>query len=307
MARLRFVAEEGAVRAEYTAKDPASVYTYDCVATSDNAEDDWDIACREAVDVAAWCRSLEVHEEGSCTAERIVELGAEGLDAAELERGVAMGREEVAQQRALGPEVFQRFTLINNNLGNKLQGRLQLKLPDDDCRLGLSDNYFVIYNGKGMVDSNPVGTNPFVPLDEGDWMWTSCDTVNAITAWDTATVPDDPAEYARCTNPRSPCTYELGTEVAFHYLGDQATDGEGECTYAMDVYAGWQSIARDVVVSPDAEGDLDWNTRHTFDPGGDYTQLWDGRPSSMYGVARWKQCGQVREPIDVACTVVMFE
>ena len=48
-----------------------------------------------------------------------------------------------------GEDVFKRWKLMNNNLGNHLQNRLYLKRDKRECRLSVADMYFTIYNGKG--------------------------------------------------------------------------------------------------------------------------------------------------------------
>ena len=202
MARVKFVKEDDKLIAKYTVKSVSSVYDYEC--TNKGKE----LFCGEEVRWQDYCQALEVHEEGSCTAERLGEL-AEGGTAEEIDKAIKDAKEVVAKYR--GGDKWDHFVMNNNNLGNKLRGQLYAKVDTRNCRLTLDDMYFTIYNGKKLEDYNPVGKNPFV-LSTEEWLFETCDDSVNVLDWDKAEKP----KVDEITPNR---VHEAGKEVHYFYYG----------------------------------------------------------------------------------------
>lgn len=302
MARLKWFTEDGVQKVKYTVKSPQDVYDYWCQRNGD----EWQ--CREEEHLADWCQALEVHEENSCTPEKLRELGATSDDdtiATEMNKALA----NVKKFR--DTENWRQFSLNNNNLGNKLQGLLDVKLDEKKCQLRITDMYMTIYNGQRITDSNPVGTNPFVESKRGDdFMWEHCKDPYSLVDYTEPALPEDLAALG------APRMYEVGQTIHWHYMGHldnrrsdeekaakaKTLKAEEGCTYSMDTYQQWQKLGTDVAVQPDEEGNLDWHASHAYTDLDQLKWVADTQPMAIFHMVRNKTCGGKKETIDVVCS-----
>jgi len=160
--------------------------------------------------------------------------------------------------------------------------------------------YYVVFDGKRKEDFNPVGTNPFVLDTEHDYVFEDCPNGRLLADLATAELPanlaDIPAERV----------HTAGTDVFFHYVGENALKAEPGCTYSMDTYASWLKVAGGVAVTPDADGKLNWSTKHAFTEA-DKLAVGGGKMGGVFHVVRQKSCGGTTSTIDTVCSVSQLQ
>ncbi|MBN2800757.1 MAG: hypothetical protein JXX28_16570 [Deltaproteobacteria bacterium] len=302
-ARMRWFKEDGKLKVKYTAASLGDVYTYTCELKGEGA--DVEARCAEQARIRDWCQALEVNKKGSCTPERLAELGQVQQTPAEVEALIVDGKAWVDKYR--GTEDWNKVVLNNNNLGNKLQGLLYAKVDARRCRLRISDMYMTIYDGQQKVDSNPVGTNPFVKL-EGDWLWDHCDDGFKLVEFEEPQPPADLSEILPPNQRFHPCGGDVDasgqcvdakSRLYYHYLGDTAAQVEEGCSYTFDVYAGWQPVGKDVQVGQ-VDGKLDWTWQQEWND----VSLQPG--VGVLSMVRYKTCGGAKEKIDTLCNAAKF-
>ena len=295
MARMEFFSEEETQKVRYTVKSPGDVYTYSCDAKYIDGNPTQGVKewfCKEEAHLRDWCQALEVHKEGSCTPAKLKELGAEGT-AKEFEDAIKLAGETTAKYRDK-PE-WRQFKLNNNNLGNKLQGLLYAKVKEKRCQLMVTDMYMTVYDGERREDSNPVGTNPFVQSKE-EYSYEHCTDPQALFDWKDPALPEDKSTIP----PRR--VYEPGQKVHYHYIGQQDAKATEGCTYSADIWTQWKDAQRDIAVTADADGVLQWGTTHSWTDVEDAKLVSDLAPAGVLTMVRYKQCnGQAKEKIEVLC------
>jgi len=288
LARVRFDREGEQTVAKYTVASLSDVYDLPCEMRTKG--EDSTLFCAEESRPQDWCQALLVADE-SCSKRVLKDLGATQSDD-ELNEAIKAAKENVKKYKA-DPGSWKRFQLNNNNLGNKLQGRLYVELDERRCRLIVGDYYWTLYNGKGLEDTNPVGTNPFVE-DDGEWLFEHCTEGNIMPGIATETLPEDLS-----TIPGRGRKYAKGTPTWFHYLGDKHIKAEEGCTYDYDLWSQWKRVSKGNVVSPDEDGALVWKVQHTFDAG--VTMMGAPTEVGVLTVIRNKTCAGKRETLDVVC------
>lgn len=286
VARMRFEKKDGGIQLRYTAKNPIEVYTYDCDRSGE------ELHCAEPARLVDWCLAYETHAEGSCTAEKLKELGATRSTDEELAAAVKNAKDQIAQMK--GSPNWAQFKLQHNNLGNALRGLVYAKIDKRTCRLTIDDMYMTVYDGKKVEDFNPVGRNAFVQT-EGELLFEHCGDYANIADLDTAELPSDlsaiPAERI----------HEAGKEIHFFYVGEKASKPQEGCTYSMDVWAAYKPVARDVAVTADAAGKLAWTATHAFAES-DLIPLPPSGHAGILHMVRSETCGAEKKPIDVVCS-----
>jgi hypothetical protein len=293
MARIRFEDRDGTLWSQYTVKSLGDVYDYECTLRGEG--DKQELYCAEEVRLVDWCQALLVHDEDACTPEALRELGAQDATDKEIKDAIKEATKMVDKFR--DGDKWDHFVLNNNNLGNKLQGRLYIKIDHRRCRLSVGDYYFVIFNGKGKEDTNPVGQNPFVQTQD-PYLFEHCDNGSDLVDWEEAELPKDLSKVPVRRPPR-----EAGKKIFYHFLGDKKGDSlykaKDSCTYAFDSYALWRPVDKNVPVSANDKGLLKWGSSHTFKE--DELININGMTGGVFHMVRKKTCDGKTETVDVVC------
>ena len=305
-ARMRFLREDGVMKVEYTVASLGDVYTYACQQQGECDEAEW--FCAEDARVRDWCQALETHDRRSCTVERLREIGPISKSDEEIQRIIDEEALPVVAKYRNTPD-WDHFVLNNNNLGNKLQGLLHIRIDERRCRLHVTDMYMTIYDGEKIEDFNPVGQNPFVQL-EGDWLWEHCGNGVSILEHEEATLPEDLSQVPPPHLRSHPChgaiddatmaCMSADTRLYYDYLGEDLVEAEDGCTYSFDAYAGWQLVASDIQ-APVEDGKVRWSYDHEW---GDLS-LQPG--VGVFSMVRYKACGGGQpELVDTVCNAAKF-
>jgi predicted nuclease of predicted toxin-antitoxin system len=292
MARMRFESKDGKTKVKYNVRSLSDIYTYDCESAKQGKNDV--LFCQEEPRLADWCQALMVYESDMCTPEKLRELGAKNATDEEINKAIAKAKEsfDTNKDNAM-------YRLNNNNLGNKLQGLLWVKVNERRCRLDIDDMFMTIYNGKRVEDYNPVGKNPFVKYDEGEFVWDHCKDSESLIDLDS---PDLPKDLSTLDPNRKQVS---GKPVNYHFVGEKWAKAEEGCEYKYTNYAMWRPLNKDVSVAPNEKGELNWKTTHTF-AADDIVDVLQGRPGGVYHMVRSKHCA-LREPeTDVLCNAALF-
>ncbi len=291
IARVKFVEKEGQTLAKYTVASPSDVYELPC--TIKEKEEQRTLFCAEEARPQDWCQALLVADE-VCSKKVLRKFGATQTDE-ELNEAIIEAKKNWRKYR--GTEYEKQFILNNNNLGNKLQGRLYVDIDDRRCRLSVGDYYWTIYNGRGVEDTNPVGQNPFAEVKDQEYRFEHCAIGNIIPGIETEELPDDLSEI-----PSRGRKYATGKAYWYHYLGEEGVKAKDGCTYAFDLWANFKRAKTNVPVEPE-NGKLTWKVQHTFSED-DQVALWgdSSKPLGVLTMVRYEQCeGEEKEKIDVVC------
>jgi hypothetical protein len=306
MARVKFSKDGDGYTAKYTVKHPFRVWDYNCTMTEvkegeEGAAKDAELRCFEEERPKDWCMALQAHEWGSCTSKKLKKLGSEKTEE-ELKTLVREAKKEARAVKAEGEDAFNRWKLMNNNLGNRLQQRLYVKRDKlNECGLSMTDMYFTIFNGRGKEDTNPVGINPFVETDV-DYGFEHCDGVPNLAPYHSAEPPKKKDEFG---NQRTPQMAD--TDIFYHYvLKDDTLKAAKECAYSYDSYSQYLPSDRSVEVAKDAKGQLKWIGKTVYPS--DNLLRQDALQIGVYHMVRYKQCeGGEREKIDVLCAANLVQ
>jgi len=297
IARLRFDQKGEEIVAKYTVASPSDVYEYPCVIREADAEEEGaknELYCSQPQRTVAWCQALLVADE-VCSKKKLRRIGAEGDDE-ELNKAIIEAKANVREMRDKGGQDWMKFKFLNNNLANKLQGRLYVSIDEKQCRLSVGDFYWTIFNGRDLEDTNPVGQNPFVKGD-GEYLWEHCNDGNSIAMTEGAEVTLD--DYRR------PATLEMGKEMHYTYLGKEGQKAEDGCSYSYDSYASWRPVDKGVAVSADGDGNLSWQAKHAWSASNVHEI--QGKQVGVFTMVRHKTCGGDKEKINTVCDVVLVE
>lgn len=315
-ARMKFYKEEGLLKVDYTVGSPYEVHTYDCIPGSE------EVRCAEEPKLFDWCLSLEAWQEGACNAQKLKELAGDaeikGKDIAKAQADVAAELKTAREKFKDNPRMMKQYLASKNFLGNKLQGLLSLKVRKEKCDLLVTDQYMTLFNGKRVVDSNPVGTNPFVKL-EGEYLFENCMEGSRFLALEQSNRPTD--EEIKSIDPNR--AFSLGDTVNYHYIGMKHLEAKEGCSYSADVFVQWQPTAKDVNIEtydckaqvPD-ENDpekakaitkcVDWRGSHAWSKDSVETLKFvadeEMVPRGFYGLTRYETCadGEKKE-LDTIC------
>lgn len=285
-ARGTFFEEGGKLRMKYSAKSMSDIYEYGCAMKGE------ELVCRQDVDtdhLQALCRAFEAHEAGSCSAKKLAEAELGDFSDEEVKAAIEKAQADAAEARK--GTSWDQWAVANNNLGNKLQGRVYIKVDARKCRLRFSDMYVGIFNGKTFEDSNVVGTNPFVQ-ETAELLFEDCDDSRTLLDWASADrpAPEDVGDRS----------FALGDVVHYHYYGDKAVQAEEGCTYAMDVWQQWRDPKKGIE-APVVDGKVDWHTTVTWTDGASLSLVNEFDPRGILGVVRYQTCGGAKTKIDTLC------
>ncbi|HJN77051.1 MAG TPA: hypothetical protein QGF58_24215 [Myxococcota bacterium] len=293
--RMKFYEEGGTLKVKYTVGSYSDVYEYHCFEKAG----EW--ACFEPPKYKDWCQALTVAEKegdpAACTPEALAKI-AQGLaNDEEIAAGIKEAGEVIAKYK--GGEQWEQFVFNNNNLGNKLQGRLYAQVNDKKCLLRVTDNYMTIYNGAVKEDSNPVGTDQFVQTDETGLMWEHCTDASDLIAMKTDKFPESEAEVQPCV-PNQGCSFASGETVHYHYIGIDGRETKKGCTYSYDTYVDWAAVdsgkeAAIVDFKRKKEARYGFSASHT-EVGAHVVEL-----------VRYATCDGKKELAEVACNLVLVQ
>jgi len=290
-ARMKFSVQDGKYSVQYNVGSLSDVYTYGCEKKAD------ELTCREEPRARDWCQALLVGG-GECTSE-VLKTYDPTIPDDELAKAVEEAKANVAKYQNT-PD-WKQFELNNNNLANKLQGLLYVKVDARKCRLRITDNYMTIYNGKRTEDSNPVGTNPFVKWSGGELLWDHCKDGGDIAPTHLAEYPTDLATV--------PLVREatLGEQVDFWYLGQDARTPVEGCKYSYDLWFDGMNPQRGLTPDRvDVKGgqELRWHWTHTWsEPNKDGTQL----AGTTTMVRHWTCADATKSGEEVSCAAVVVK
>jgi len=315
-ARMKFYKEDGLLKVDYSVGSPYEMHTYDCIVGPQ------EVKCAEEPKLFDWCLSLEAWQEGACNANKLREIaGGTELEAKDIAQAqVDVGKEmELAKEKFKdNPQMMARYKASKNFLGNKLQGLLTVRVRPEKCQLIVDDQYMTLHNGERIVDSNPVGTNPFVQDKDGTWLWENCMEGTRFLALAQETAPTD--EELQQIDPKR--AFGKSDTVHYHYIGLKSLEAEEGCTYTADEWVQWQpgqkGVQMEVVdckATVPSEEDpekgkeitkcVQWTGSHTWAEQMDALKFVaddENVPRAFYGLTRYKQCeGKEKEEIDTIC------
>ena len=291
--RLKFYSEGDTVKAKYNARSKSSMYDYSCVSTGK------ELRCKEKAMPADWCRALLA---GGATCDVAALLAVdEDLDAAAAAKGVTEGTREYNEaKRTKKGQAWKNFMLGNNNLGNKLQARMYVKVNIKKCQLRVTDNYMTIYNGRSLEDSNPNGTNAFVKNDQGELLWETCDGKQSenFVARPEMGFPKNPMKVAHLAR------YKVGQQAQFTYLGMDGMKAPDGCTFDFDIWVEGKRVAEGL---KPGSVKIKYKGRKTPVAAWMWSKKFDepsGPQGEIVSMVRYKTCGGVREQVGTACVAV---
>jgi hypothetical protein len=174
------------------------------------------------------------------------------------------------------------------------------KAKDKRCKVTVTDQYMTIYDGKRVVDSNPVGTNAFVQT-KTEYEYEHCLDPRNLLDYSAATLPED----LQTIPPQR--LYEPGQTVYYHYMGEKDVKAEEGCTYSRDISAQWlpKTTGEEVAVSP--EGVVQWNTSYVWNDVEAMKVINDQSPAGVLKMVRYKTCADgKKEQIDVLCRAALM-
>jgi hypothetical protein len=310
-ARMKFVEEDGMLKVDYSVGSPYEVQRYECKVSGE------EVNCREKPKLADWCRTLEVHQAGSCTATKLRELGAVDSTDAEINKAIGEARMQVEAAKK-DTATWPQFQRANNFLGNKLQGLLDVRVRDKKCQLMVTDQYMTIFNGQRIVDSNPVGTNPFNLDKTGTWLFENCKEGTKFLALAQQTPPTD--QELQSLDPKR--QFASTDTIYYHYIGLKNLEAVEGCTYSADLWSQWKPKAQDVpintmdckVMVPDEKDPtkgkavtkcVSWTSDHVWKDQVEELKFVaddESTPRAFYGMTRYKTCnGGAKEKLDTIC------
>jgi hypothetical protein len=270
---------------KYNVSSRSDMYDFTCVAGEK------EMTCREEAKVKDFCQAL-VAGGAECNAAALKAIDSTLTDA-QVTEGITKAEEVIA--KFTGTDKWENFKFNNNNLGNKLQGLLYIKIDKRRCALRITDNYLTVYDGKKVEDSNPNGTNVFVK-NEADLLWEHCTDAQDLIALEAATFPKDPAKVAHLGR------HKAGKDVNFWYLGADAMNAPEGCSYNYDLWLNAQSLSKGNKPTPSTyrrKPMLEWH----------FTHKWDAATPTppIITMVRNKDCGGKSEVEEVSCVAVLIQ
>jgi len=295
--RLKIYEEGGSTKAKYTVGSFSDVYEYNCKAQESAGK--MELQCKEEPKVKDWYQSLYVAGNPMPSIEDLRKIDGD-LTQAQYDAGAKDAVEVLKKYE--GTDQWEQFVFNNNNLGNKLQGLIYLRVDERNCRLMITDMYMTIYNGRKIEDSNPVGTNPMSLSDE-ELCWEHCTDSSDMIPTKTAEFPksEDEAAEAFCA-PNRGCLFSAGETAYYQYIGQDGRDAEEGCTYTFDVWKDWKPGAMDqtaqLVDGKRGKKELRWIYSTTFEKAGPH----------VVSMKRYKACeGKPKEHIETSCALVVSQ
>ena len=315
-ARMKFYKEEGKLKVDYSVGSPYEIHSYDCYVGEK------EVNCFEEPKLFDWCLSLEVHESGSCNTQKLQELAGDlQLEGADISKAQEEVREElklVNEKFKENPAMMAQYKRSKNFLGNKLQGLLDVTMNEKRCQLRVTDQYMTIFNGKKLVDSNPVGTNHFVQDKDNTYLYDNCMEGTKFLALEQANPPSD--EELKSIDPKR--QFGSSDVVNYHYIGLKHVEAKEGCTYSADSWVQWKPGSKDMKMEvvdcdytvPD-ESDpkkgkkiskcVVWKGNHTWAPNVEdlkFVSDDESTPRAFYGLTRYQTCADgKKEELDTIC------
>jgi len=285
--RIQFSTKDGKTTAKYNVGSVQDVYTYDCETPTGTK-----LTCREESHAKDYCQALAVVDK-ECTASSLRAIDPSLTDE-EVAKGIEEGMANVKKFK--GTPKWKHFVLNNNNMGNKLFGKLYVKINERKCELRVTDNYVTVYNGKRLEDSNPNGTNAFVKNELGDLLWEHCAETDNLIALDTAEFPKDPKNAAHTLR------WAAGKDINFWYLGIDAMEAPEGCSFTFDTWLNGKPLKKgNTPGTHNLKGKdvLTWHFAHKWEKASPKPEV--------VTMVRNKTCGANTEVDQVSCAAVVVQ
>lgn len=282
--RARFFKDGDTIKVKYNVASLSDMYTYTCEKKGE------ELQCLESPKLKDFCQALAVAEGSACTPEKLRELAPKATDE-EITKAIAEANETIAKYKDK-PE-WKQFAFNNNNLGNKLQGRLDARIDTRACNVLVTDMYRTIYNGKMVEDANPVGTNNFVKTEE-ELLWEHCTDSGDLFARKSKDFPEKEADIQGCFPPG--CTFSTSEETFYHYLGQDGRPAVEGCTYSFDLWLNGKPHQKDVpaeLVDYKGKKEVRWVAGVKHAAPGAYVMT----------MIRHKTCNGQKEQLEVSCNL----
>lgn len=287
--RMKFVTQDGQLVSKYTVGSYSDVYDFECRKNGDGDE----LECFEKPKVKDWCQALMVSGK-ECSLAEIQKID-KNVDQATYDAAFKEATEVVAKYK--DGDKWEQFVFNNNNLGNKLQGRVYVKVHDKKCQLRVTDNYMTLFNGEMKEDSNPVGTDFFVKSDE-EFMFEHCTDSSDMVAMKSDAFPESEEAVQPCL-PQN-CAFSATEPANFHYIGVDGREAKEGCTYSYDVWVDYKSVSKDnaaEIVEFNGKNEVRYGFAQTFsEPGAHITEI-----------VRYATCEGKKEQVEVACNMVLAQ
>lgn len=276
LARVKFYQEGDKLKANYNTRALTDMYTFTCVKNQDgSALDCWE----DNPSAADFCRTLIAnHGDDGCTVEKIRELT--GLPEDKAKEGYDAVMKEM---KKLPKKELEDMKQVFNSPNNQLRGIFHVKIPKNECRLTLVDNYITYTYGQMREMGNVVGSARMVPSDR-DLVFEHCRESDNLVA---LSAPDKWAKPGETVH-----EWKVGQPIPFRYVGAEDLKPTSGCTYTMDTWSQYAPLAKGVPVEADASGRLKWEFSESYPKAGRYVV-------HMY---RYKACnGGQPELLPVSC------
>ena len=264
MSRIKFFNEAGRLSANYNVASLSDMYTYRCTMDQSKPGNDGapavsSMTCKMDPVVDDWCRTLIVNGK-KCSLRMVQKLDPTFTNEAALKKSAKAMIKEFKEMKKGDKKAFEKYKFDYNNLGNKLQGILYIKVDTSACRLKVTDNYMTMFNGERKEDSNPNGTNPFVKNTMGELSWRDCDTTQLFDTT-SAEYPAEP-EKVQLTQ-----VHGIDSEINYWLLHGPLRFAEEGCTYSYDLFLNGKKLKSDLkpeMVEQKGKQELRWNFSHSF-------------------------------------------
>ena len=281
LARASFYQEGDKLKVKYNTRALTDMYTYTCTKPADGSEQ----TCWEDNPRAAdFCRALIANKgDGGCTVDEIIKITGLAKDKAE-----AGYNEVMAELKKLPPKEVEDMKKVFNNPNNQLRGIVHIKVPKNECRITLTDNYMTYSFGEIREMGNVVGSARFVQTDK-DLVFEHCKESENLVALSSADGWAKPGETVH--------EHKAGQPVTFRYVGAEDLKPQAGCTYTMDTWSQYSPIAKNVPVETDSRG-LKWTFSETYPKAGRF----------VAHIYRYKACnGGQPELLPVSCQGIIVK
>ena len=302
MSRIKFYTEAGKLSAKYNVASLSDMYDYKCAMDEATPGDDGapvvkGMTCKQEPVLDDWCRTLIVNGK-KCSLRMIQKLDPTYTDEAAVKKSATAMTKEFAAKKKGDKKDFARYKFDYNNLGNKLQGILYVKIDSKNCRLKVTDNYMTMFNGERKEDSNPNGTNPFVKNSFGELSWEDCNTTQLFDT-ELAEYPENP-EKVQLTK-----VHAVGKTVHYWLLHEPLRYEEEGCSYSYDLYLNakkHKSEQKPDILEVKGKKEHRWHFSETFD------KATEGplRPN-VFTMQITSKCAGKPDKITTACNQVQIQ
>ncbi len=271
-ARMRFLDEGGATKANYTAGSSSDVFSYDCSVEGKI------LTCLETdPHLDAFCHASAAVHDGVCDAAEVAAATGAPADA------IAKVKETVdAELKKLKGDEIAQQRKSDNNPNNKLRSIFKVAVDPATCGITVQDKYQTMVDGRRNEFENVLGSAKFIKAD-ADYTWESCK--DADSAW--APGADDQ---------HSPVQAPGMIKFSAMLQKDQQKGLDG-CTLTADIYKDWVKGQAELQSTVDKKWGPRWDTTISFTEPGKHVVYFD----------RHKTCDGKRERIGTTCAMVRVE